>query len=111
MLSSFPFETETIVDEARPAVKIGIGPTRGRLREVLIVSKIDVPPKTDVHVGMGELTDAKIGAEEVDKIEVLVGTLTIHATVEVFVLDVLTAVAEDDSVTDDEDCSLVDEDT
>ena len=78
---------------------------------MLIVSKIDVPPKTDVHVGMGELTDAKIGAEEVDKIEVLVGTLTIHATVEVFVLDVLTAVAEDDSVTDDEDCRSVDEDT
>ena len=111
VLSSFPFETETIVDEARPAVKTGIGPTRGRLREVLIVSKIDVPPKTDVHVGMGELTDAKIGADEVDKIEVLVGTLTIHAAVEVVVLDVLTAVAEDDSVTDDEDCSSVDEDT
>ena len=77
---------------------------------MLVVSKIDVPPKTDVHVGMGELTDAKIGAEEVDKIGVLVGTLTIHDAVEVVVLDVLTAIAEDDSVTDD-GYSSVDEDT
>ena len=108
VLSSFPFETETIVDEARPAVKNGIGPTRKRPREVLIVSKIDVPPKIDVHVGMGELTNAKIGADEVDKIEVLVGTLTIHSVVEVDLLDVITFVAEDDSVADD-GCSSVDE--
>ena len=108
VLSSFPFETETIVEEARSVVKTGIGPTRGRLREVLIILKIDVPPKTDVHVGMGELTDAKICVDEVDKIEVLVGTLTIHSTMEVDVLDVLTAEAKDDSVADD-GCRLVDE--
>ena len=98
-----------MVDEARPADKTGIGPTKGRLREVLTVSKIDVPTKSDVHVGMGELTGAKIGARVVDKIVEQVGTLTIHTAAEVDILDVLTAVAEDDSVTDDEDCSSVDE--
>ena len=64
----FPFEAEMMVDEARPANKTGIGTTKGRLREVLTVSKIDVPPKYDVHVGMGELTGAKIGASVVEKI-------------------------------------------
>ena len=44
----FPFETETIVDEAGLAEKTRIGLTRGKLREVLIVSKIDIPPKIDV---------------------------------------------------------------
>ena len=99
--SPFPFETETIVDEAGLADKTGMGLTRGRLREVLIVSKIDVPPKIDVQVGMGELTDAKIGADEVVKIEVLVGTLTLHSVVEVDMLDELTVVAKDDLVNED----------
>ena len=108
MTSPFSFEIETIVDEAGLAEKIGIGPTIGRLREVLIVSKIDIPPKIDVQVGMGELTDAKIGAEEDVKIEVPVGTLTVHSAVDVDKLDELTAVAEDDSVNED-GCSSVDE--
>ena len=98
-----------MVDEARAADKTGIGPTKGRLREVLIVSKIDVPPKNDVHVGMGELTGAKTSASVVDKIVEQVGALTIHTATGVDILDVLTAVAEDESVTDDEDCSSVDE--
>ena len=97
-----------MVDEARPADKTGIGPTKGRLRGVLTVSKIDVPPKSDVHVGMGELTGAKIGANVVDKIVVQVGTLTIHTIAEVDILDVLTVVVEDNSVADD-DCNSVDE--
>ena len=108
VLASFPLETDTMVDEARPADKTRIGPTKGRLRGVLTVSKIDVPPKSDVHVGMGELTGEKIGAKVVEKIVEQVGTLTIHTAVEVDILDVLTTVAEDDSVADD-DYSSVDE--
>ena len=99
----FPFETKTIVDEVGLADKTGIGLTRGRLKEVLIVSKIDVAPKIVVQVGMGELIDVKIGADEV-KIVVPVGTLTVHFVVE---LDELTDVA-DDSVNED-GCSSVDE--
>ena len=88
------------------ADKIGIGLSRERLREVLIVSKIDVAHKIDVQVGMGELTDVKIGADEV-KIVVPVGTLTIHSAVEVDILDELTVVA-DDSINEG-GCSSVDE--
>ena len=61
---------------------------------------------------MGELTGAKIGANVANKIVVQMGTLTIHTTVEIDTLDVLTAVEtaeEDDSVADDEGCSSVDE--
>ena len=107
MTLPFPFETETIVDEAGLADKTGIGLTRGKLREVLIVSKIDIPPKIDVQVGMGELTDVKIGADEV-KIVVPVGTLTVHSAVEVDILDELTVVADDDLVNEG-GCSSVDE--
>lgn len=115
VLTSLPLETETMVDEVGPDDKIGIGPTKGRLREVLTVSKIDVPPKIDVHARifiMGGLTSAKIGANVADKIVVQMGTLTIHTVVEVDTLDVLTTIEiaeEDDSVADDEGYSSVDE--
>ena len=85
-----PFEIETIVDDAGLVDKTGIGLTRERLREVLIVSKIGVAPKIAIQDGVGESV-AKIRAGEV-KILVPVGTLTVHFAVEVDILEKLTAV-------------------
>ena len=97
-----------MVDEGGLEVKIGIGPTRGKLREVLTVSKIDVPPKTDVPHGrvlieklgiftMGELTGAKIGANVAgdDKIEVKTGRLTVHTARVSDTSDEVTTVVDD----------------
>ena len=105
MLTSLPLDTVTIVDVAGLADKTRIGPTRGRLREGLRVSKIDIPPKTDVHIGIftiGELTGAKIGANVAgdDKIQVKTRTLTIHTIEGIDTSDVVTAVV-DDSVIED----------
>ena len=94
--------TETIVDEAGLADKTGIGLSNGRLRDVQMVSKIDVAPIIVVQDGVGELTVAKIGEGEV-KIVVPI----IHSAVEVDVLE-LTAETDEDSVNED-GCSSVDE--
>ena len=72
---------------------------------MLTVSKIDIPPKNDVHTSIfiiEELTGAKIGANEAedDKIEEKTGKLTVHTVGGIDILDVLTAVV-DDSVTED----------
>ena len=113
VLTSLPFETETMVDEAGLVVKTRIGPTKGRLREVLTVSKIDIPPKIDVHTRIftiRELTSAKIGANvaDVDKIGEKTGKLTVH-TAGGFDIPCALAATVDDSVTKEVACSSVDE--
>lgn len=95
------------------AVKTRIGPTKGRLREGLNVSKIDILPRIDVHTGIftiEELIGAKIGANvaEVDKIGEQTRKLTVHTAGVIDTSDVVT-VAVDDSITEEVACSLVDE--
>ena len=90
-----------MVDELGLADKTGIGLSRERLGEVLIVSKLDVA----VQDGVEELIVAKIGLREV-KIAVLIGTLIVHSAVEVDVHDELTA--DGDSVNEG-GCSSVNE--
>lgn len=120
--TSLALEIETIVDEARLPNKPWIGPTRGRLRDVLTVSKIDVPSKTGVPIGnvqariftIEELTSTKIGATEavVNKIVEQTGKLAVHAIVEVDIIEELTTIditKVDDSIVDEEGCSSVDE--
>ena len=134
VLTPLPFETEIIVDDAGLAVKTGMGPTKGKFREVLEVSKLDIPPKNgellknvvppkiDVQAGifiLGELTGAKIGANVADeyKTEVIIGEVTIHTAGGRDVLGKVTAavdnlVAEDvvwGSVEEGVTCSSVDE--
>lgn len=100
-----------MVDEDGLEEKTRIGPTKGRLREGLNVSKIDVPiPKTDVHTRIfivGEMTGAKIGAKEVeaDTIVEKIGKLTTGG------IDIPCELiaAVDDSVTKEVVYSLVDE--
>lgn len=106
---------------ARLAHKTGTRSTRGRLREWLRVSKIDIPPKNDVPLSrvpiqklviftMGELTSAKIGDNVAgdDKIEEKTGKLTIHTVGGIDTSDVVTT-AVDDSVTEGVLWSLVEE--
>ena len=90
-----------MVDELGLADNTGIGLSRERLGEVLIVSKLDVA----VQNGVEELIFAKIGLGEV-KIAVLIGTLIVHSAVEVDIHEELTANANGDSVKE-EDCSSV----
>lgn len=83
MLTSFPFDIETIVEDAGLAVKNGMGPTKDKFREVLAVSKPYIPPKNDVHTSiftLGELTGAKIGANVAEeyKIEVKIEELAVE---------------------------------
>ena len=83
MLTSIPFDIETIVEDAGLVVTTGMGPTRGKFRVVLAVSKHDIPPKNDVHTGiftLGELTGVKIGANVAEeyKTEVKIGELTVQ---------------------------------
>ena len=90
-----------MVDEAGLADKTGIGLSKGRLRDVQMVSKIDVA----VQDGVEELIVVKIGLREV-KIVVSVGTLIIHSVVDM--LDELTAETDGDSVNEG-GCSSVNE--
>ena len=60
-----------------------MGPTKGKLREVLTVSKLDILPKNDVLLGiltLGKLSRAKIGANVAgeDKIDDKTGKFTIQ---------------------------------
>lgn len=64
-LPLFLFEIETIVDDVGLVVKTGMGPTKGKLKQVLTISKLDIPPKIGVLLGihtLGKLTGAKSGA-------------------------------------------------
>ena len=92
-----------MVDELGLADKTGIGLSKGKLGDVLMVSKIDVA----VQDGVEELIVAKIGLREV-KIVVPVGTLIIHSTVEVDIHDELTTETDGDSVNEG-GCSSVNE--
>ena len=92
-----------MVDELGLADNTGIGLSRERLGEVLMISKLDVA----VQDGVEELIFAKIGLGEV-KIAVHIGILIVHSAVEVDIQDELTSDADGDSVNED-CCSSVNE--
>lgn len=101
---------ETIVEIVGLAVKIGIGPIKGILIGVLIVSKNEMLPKTDATIGgiltkvftLEELTRTKIGAINVfvDKLVELDEALTIHAKDDA---------NEANSLSEEDGCSSIDE--
>lgn len=103
ILTSLALDTITMVDEAGLADKTGIGPTRGRLREVLAISKIDVHTRIFT---IGELIGANVADD--DKIVEQTGKLTVHTAGGIDILCELT-VAVDDSVAKGVACSSIDE--
>ena len=100
-----------MVDEEGLAVETGMRPTRGRLGEVLEISKLVMPLKNVEQIGICEkLTGAKMGANVAEeyKIEVERGKLTVHTAGEKDILGKVYA-AVDNSVTEEDARDSVEE--